>query len=315
MNRHGDITNMPDGLRDHLESCDANEREGLVMAWNMAGNLDSFPAIDLDRKAAIRKSVLEATATKLERTPVLRPVFRPERIFSFRTFSMAATIVFLIGMSFVLAPRSTTIRVPADQVDASEYVLPDGSTVILAAGSVLSYSTRFGDRERRVVLPRGEAFFDVVKDGSPFYVDSYNTRTSVLGTRFLVTSQPDGPSPSTEIRVQQGLVSVESRTRSSEPVRLLPGQGSHISESSVVSVPFDMDDQGFAYSNKSIGYVLSDLSRRFEVELTAPASIRLRRIYHFQQATSSINDVLEEITATIGVRYRAVSNGFELYLQ
>jgi len=71
--------------------------------------------------------------------------------------------------------------------------LPDGSTVLVNAGSSISYSDSFGVKDRKVILD-GEAFFDVKHDPAhTFTVHSGSIVTSVLGTAFNVKAYPDQP--------------------------------------------------------------------------------------------------------------------------
>ena len=65
-------------------------------------------------------------------------------------------------------------------------LLPDGTSVWLNAGSVLTYPAAFASTEREVSLD-GEAFFDVVKDAKhPFIVHTSTMNIRVLGTSFDV---------------------------------------------------------------------------------------------------------------------------------
>jgi len=84
--------------------------------------------------------------------------------------------------------------------------LPDNSTVILKAGSKLSYSTRFNEKVREVYLD-GEAFFEVSKDSKrPFIVRTNELITKVLGTSFSVKAYNKDKEFS--VRVNTGKVSV-----------------------------------------------------------------------------------------------------------
>lgn len=65
--------------------------------------------------------------------------------------------------------------------------LPDGSSVMLNAGTRFSYPNRFNNGKRQVYLLEGEAYFDVAHDpANPFMVHSKNVVTRVLGTAFNV---------------------------------------------------------------------------------------------------------------------------------
>lgn len=114
---------------------------------------------------------------------------------------MAAAITVVIGVSFYYfrnppgeEPQSAVRlvnSVTSTTIEGENYFrLPDGSTVLLNAGSELSYGESFGKENRDVVL-KGEAFFDVKHDPErTFVVHSGSIATSVLGTAFNVKSYP-----------------------------------------------------------------------------------------------------------------------------
>lgn len=67
-----------------------------------------------------------------------------------------------------------------------KWLLPDGSGVILNAGSVVRYPENFKEN-RTITLQEGEACFDVANDPvHPFTVTSAGIQTEVLGTAFNV---------------------------------------------------------------------------------------------------------------------------------
>lgn len=86
--------------------------------------------------------------------------------------------------------------------------LPDGSTVLLNAGSRLSYHDSFGDTVREVTLT-GEAFFDVKHDPAhAFRVRTGNVTTTVLGTAFNVHAYPE--EKNVTVTVARGKVKVSN---------------------------------------------------------------------------------------------------------
>lgn len=67
--------------------------------------------------------------------------------------------------------------------------LPDGSTVILSAGSTITYSASFAKMPVREVKLNGQAFFDVKHmENHPFIVRTGAVSTQVLGTAFDINS-------------------------------------------------------------------------------------------------------------------------------
>lgn len=87
-------------------------------------------------------------------------------------------------------------------------------TLTLADGSVVTLNTNsrllvdFSDQNRRVILDRGEAFFDVSKDASrPFTVEAGNRSVTVVGTRFNM-NRAEGP---LSVAVVEGAVVVHRK--------------------------------------------------------------------------------------------------------
>lgn len=70
--------------------------------------------------------------------------------------------------------------------------LPDGSTVVVYASSILNYPSSFDRLAKREVYLEGQAYFDIKPNPSqPFIVHTGNVKTVVLGTSFHVKAFPD----------------------------------------------------------------------------------------------------------------------------
>lgn len=114
----------------------------------------------------------------------------------------AACLVFLFGSDLAL-------RLEADHLtgvaESRTVRLADGSSILLGPQSAVDVV--FGERERRVRLLKGEAFFDVAHEARrPFTVLARDVAATDLGTAFDVRITPDG----TDIAVRQGLVQVDA---------------------------------------------------------------------------------------------------------
>jgi transmembrane sensor len=82
--------------------------------------------------------------------------------------------------------------------------MSDGSNVILNTDSEIKVS--IGEKERRIELARGEAFFSVAKDPTrPFVVTVGDQRIVALGTAFSVRREP-----ALQVIVTEGAVRIES---------------------------------------------------------------------------------------------------------
>jgi transmembrane sensor len=84
--------------------------------------------------------------------------------------------------------------------------LPDGSNVILNAGSKLIFPKKFNDKQRLVSLS-GEAYFDIAKNPKkPFIVNTSDIDIKVLGTVFNVKAYSD--EGTVETTIIRGSVSI-----------------------------------------------------------------------------------------------------------
>ncbi|MBX2921481.1 MAG: FecR domain-containing protein [Chitinophagaceae bacterium] len=87
--------------------------------------------------------------------------------------------------------------------------LPDGSSVVLHAGSKLEYPNKFTGKTREVALS-GEAYFDVSHNPEqPFIIHTGKIKTTVLGTAFNIKSDEK----QVTVSVTRGKVRVEDETK------------------------------------------------------------------------------------------------------
>lgn len=304
---------------EHASECDA-----LAQVWSDYEELGPRHDINLDRKQAIRDHILlvaSRVASEREDRPSLRPSLHPLLIFRIKSYAIAATIVLLVGLSFALSPSVQTFKAPVGTATVNTVRLPDGSAVTLAPGSSISFTNEFGKNLRRVSL-KGEAFFDVEKNTSPFIVDTYNSRTTVLGTRFSIRAWPTELDASTDVLVEEGNVSVQplhsnawSQLLGANEVTSIVGTGRVATEpeSRNLEHAFNWTRGGYEYRNEPIGNVLDDLIRRYGVLIEGPTSVLLRPISIFNQSDGNLEEILGDISATIDIKYRQISGGYELY--
>ncbi len=133
----------------------------------------------------------------------------PENIskkFSLRPLQIAAGFALLVALVFLIKyfipVQDTTeekVQIPLLKEKENEtemvcittgdstavFYLPDSSRVHLNKNSNFTYPTKFNNTERATLLS-GEAFFEVIKTGTPFTVECKETKTTVLGTSFNI---------------------------------------------------------------------------------------------------------------------------------
>lgn len=109
--------------------------------------------------------------------------------------------------------------------ERARFRLPDGTEVLLAAGSTLRHPHVFPQAVREVAL-EGEAYFTVKHDPrSPFRVRAGNLIATDLGTEFLVRAYPEDPSA--RVVVRSGEVAVrpsEAQTSGVKEQVVRPGE-------------------------------------------------------------------------------------------
>ena len=164
--------------------------------------------------------------------------------------------------------------------------LADGSTIELNAGSQLSVT--LGRHERHVVMPQGEAIFDVAADKArPFLIDAGDRTVRVVGTRFDVRHR----GPEISVTVERGVVEVQPRSDAAGRVyRLLPGQRLDTAQrvgsapavvqlSTVDPVQVESWRTGrLVFRDETLGELVADLNQQFAnpITLADPALAQTR---------------------------------------
>lgn len=151
--------------------------------------------------------------------------------------------------------------------------LPDGSLVILHAGSRLEYPPSFGGI--REVTLAGEAYFDIRPDtAKPFVIHSGSLRTTVLGTAFNIRAYEG--SPEVTVSVTRGKVKVETEQEGRLLAVLTPDQQVVYNdlEATAVSQPVTADSairwvrKDMVFENLPFAAVAKAISNRYHVSIS-----------------------------------------------
>lgn len=284
MNNH--IPDSENGLPVELEAWlneqPPEEAQALEHTWHLATHAQLFDVPgepDPDRFKQMREGVLEAATHSVSVTP--RPSLR---LVTGHWLKIAASLILLVlaGSLWWAQPISHVAPI-GEQLRVQ---LSDGSSVSLNSGSRLAYNRLFGSSNRRIRL-RGEAFFDVAHNETPFVVETFNGTVTVLGTRFNVRAWDSDDVPETIVALEEGSVLLESRSKETKPVVLEPGQVSRISGNAAPTSPTSVDiDQktawrlgGLFFIDAPVGVVVDEIKRRFDVEVDVqPLSLRRERV-------------------------------------
>ncbi len=150
------------------------------------------------------KAKLSTISNKTPRSP--RKLYR---------YAIAASIAILLGLGLWNGLPSSDLfdqqQLTLTSTDKTQFVeMEDGSKVWLNKHSRLTYLKEFGSNQRVVKL-EGEAFFDVAKESSRYFViETAATKIKVLGTSFNVSANPE--KGATTVLVKTGKVRFENLT-------------------------------------------------------------------------------------------------------
>ena len=243
----------------------------------------------------------------------MHPIKMYSRTVLYRTIAVAATVALLIGISIPLLfsreeeNKMVCFKAPLGQ--KAEVCLPDGTSVLLNSGSVLTYSTDYSRTKRSVKL-EGQAFFDVAKDKDhPFDVMVDNLKVVVHGTSFDVNAYKDKAEIS--VTLLTGSVSVFSSSSNKLLAKLQPNQ-------KAIIPLYDTDKCILANCNaqeeviwrlgklKIDGEELTDLVRKMErwygVKI-AVNNINTTKRYWMTVKTESFREMLEIINRITPIDY------------
>jgi ferric-dicitrate binding protein FerR (iron transport regulator) len=196
--RQGDITieekrfveayyNLFQNEPDILQSLSAEERKAFKegMLRNIWDDIIKGQSADVVwfRRNWFRKTVAAAAIL----TGVLGIIAVTYNFFS----KKKNTVAIVNALSQQTGNKEAEAILPDHQKENRVIFLPDGSKVILSAGSKLNYPSSFDGMDKREVFLDGEAFFDIRHNPSrTFVVHTGNLTTVVLGTAFNIKAIP-----------------------------------------------------------------------------------------------------------------------------
>lgn len=217
-----------------------------------------------------------------------------------RVLRVAAMLVVVLGAGFLFMTKSSSHT--AQHGSQLSLVLPDESTVILNAGSNITYGRSF-DKHRKLVL-KGEALFEV-ETGMSFTVETNKGQVTVLGTKFNVNTW------GSELKVEcyEGKVEVESE---GQKVVLSKGETVGPSRSAQLAAIDIAHDSPYWLSGQSrfvdrpLEEVLEELQRQFDVVIQSQATPRtFAGVFDHK----SLEEALQQVCIPLGLKYEIEANG------
>ena len=215
-----------------------------------------------------------------------------------------------------------SIEVQAPLGSQTRICLPDGTWVVLNAGSRMVYGQDFGMDGREVFL-EGEGYFEVAHNAeSPFRVCSGNLQVRVLGTKFNFRDYPEDRNA--VVSLVEGKVALGNKIRKEPEQFLMPDErivldksDGRLEKERVEQIAADVDWRNgmLSFDEVLLSEVIKVLERSYDVQIElATDSLAAYRFYgNFSCVEQSIKDVLEALAATGKVNYTLKGRNAVLY--
>lgn len=251
------------------------------------------------------------TESPAKKSPTYQPVWypRPKKLAIAFRVAVISLIIVVAGYYFIqqkaLFTEQSEIQVTTIKVDKGErrrMTLPDGTRIVMDAGSEISYSGSFL-KERKVTLI-GEAYFEVVKnDKMPFSVHANHALVQVLGTKFNVRAWNE--TNRVEVAVTEGKVAVKNHEMNkSLDVLLRKGEFSLVKEGENPIQPRQVNVETYLgwmhnvidFRDVKVCEVFAQLERWYNYEITIDDTSYLEQHMTINVNPSNVNDVFELIS-------------------
>jgi len=238
-----------------------------------------------------------------------RAALRPVRTWAWRAAAVFAVTVFAFALANRFQTDRGTVTLATDSGEVRLVELADGSTVRLLGNSSIAYAD--GDFDRHVRL-HGKAFFDIVKDGKAFTVETPTAFTTVLGTTFGVRADADA----TEVVLVNGSVSLATRTDRDQFVVLNPGEMSRVAGTAAPSAPRSVDVsaaldwQGlFVFRATPLAEAIARLSRHYGARVTLAEGLAADSVSGTFGQDESLEAILQTLAVTLSADVQRADNG------
>lgn len=203
------------------------------------------------------------------------------------------------------------VRIEAPSGAKTNVTLPDGTKVCLNAGSYISYSPRFGIKEREVNIC-GEAYFDVARNENvPFLVKSETMQVKVLGTKFDFRDYPSDENAM--VTLSEGKVNFTNLLAEGDSFIMLPSdqvilnkeEKSVLKKRVISQEVIQWKENRLHFDEEPMRDVLNAIERSYNVDIVLQTnSLDTLKFYgSFKTDEQTIDDVMEVLSTTQKMKY------------
>lgn len=252
--------------------------ENLKRTWNRFNSIPKTAKPDINfRWNAMEFHLTEkqkyenetSSFMKIKKYWIANPVARYRFVFAIcGLFAIIFASVFYFQMD---QSHKEMISVSTLEFEKSKFRLPDSSLVLLNKDSIIRFNRDFDDETREIYLC-GEAYFEVTKNIRPFVVNTGNSKTTVIGTKFNIRNRQK----ITEISVREGCLQVSAGAKNVKPVILRKNDVSKIiGQSSEIEVKSQNFDQHITwllwnklvFKKQPLKEILSQMEKYYDIKI------------------------------------------------
>ena len=229
------------------------------------------------------------------------PAIPAFRIWRRALLAAASVIVVLLAVWDLVDDRVVTIQTVT--AEKRELSLPDGSRVILNAGSKITYRPGRWDDKRSLNLD-GEAYFDV-RPGHTFAVSTNGGDVTVLGTKFNVYARGGR---AMDVACYEGSVYITS-FETAEEVTITAGQFVRVTQIEVEPIQAVADTTApwlrgeSSFQSETLRVVFDEMERQYDVQVQL-VGVDGARTFSGEFLHGNLPDALQMVCTPMGLQYR-----------
>lgn len=237
-------------------------------------------------------------------------------------WSAAASVILLLSIGVTAWEFKTANKhrlyteISTSFGEKKEYILPDGSRVLLNACSKLKFPEKFSGEYRNVELS-GEAYFEVARnEKSTFRIEAGAFKIKVLGTEFDIKAYTKQETAS--VSVKSGKVEVELpeaslKLTANEQVRVLAGGNEFIKSKEDHTQALAWIHDHLYYRNATIYDITKDLERHYNCRFRFAGNQSFPNLFSGRHDNRSLEAVLQSIEYATGIKYKIEGDTVWLY--
>lgn len=241
--------------------------------------------------AEISSETIENKWSEFEAIVSKPSVIKLNRMPNWIKIASAAAVLFFGGLFFYNNYFNGEVEKLAKQTEI--YTLPDGSELIMNAGSRIEYNEHTFINERIVQID-GDVSFRVTSDkNNPFLLLTDNSNIEVTGTKFRVYATK----ANTTVSLFSGVLKIKNKFNS---ITLKPGQSASCIENELKSTTSSLSDLSakihlLDFEAAALSEIVKNIERRFDVTIKYPQDIKNQK-YTIKAEGLKLEEILTILT-------------------